>query len=327
MAAYQVVITDLDHPTHRYEEDVLTAAGARLRLEQCRTEAEVAARCADADALLVQYAPISHTALAGLPRCRVVVRYGVGYDTLEVPALTAAGVWACNVPDYSTDEVSTLAITLLLALNRRVVPLANAVAAGGWDCTLAGPINRLAGQTLGVVGFGRIGSAAARKARGLGLRVLAHDPYISEQTMREAGVAPATLPDLLGASDYVSLHALLNAETRHLIDAAALGQMRPTASLINTARGGLVDEAALLAALRAGRLVGAALDVLEQEPPAADHPLLHLPNCLVLPHSAWYSEASFVELKTKAAQEIVRVFQGLAPRYALNPELRPRPAR
>ncbi|HEV7215966.1 MAG TPA: C-terminal binding protein [Chloroflexota bacterium] len=325
---YQVVITDCDHGSIAQEEQTLTAAGARVRLEQCRTEREVAERCGDADALLVQYAPISRQALAGLPRCRVVVRYGVGYDTLDLPALTAAGLWACNVPDYSIDEVSTQAIALLLALNRQLPRLGTATAAGVWDFSLGRPAHRLLGQTLGLIGFGRIGRATGRKALGLGLRLLATDPAVADADVRQAGAEPATLEHLLAASDAISLHLPLTAATRHLLGPRELASMRPTAYLVNTARGGLIDEQALYAALVGGALAGAALDVLEQEPPAPDYPLLRLPNCLVTPHSGWYSEESFAELKTKAAEEAVRVLRGERPRYALNtPAGRPQPDR
>jgi D-3-phosphoglycerate dehydrogenase len=325
---FQVVITDCDHGSIAQEEQTLTAAGIGVRLEQCRTEQEVAERCGDADALLVQYAPISRQALSGLPRCRVVVRYGVGYDTLDLPALSAAGVWACNVPDYSIDEVSTQAIALLLALNRQLPRLGAATAAGVWDFSLGRPAHRLLGQTMGLIGFGRIGRATGRKALGLGLRLLATDPALSDADVRRAGAEPATLEHLLAASDYISLHLPLTAATRHLLGGPELARMRPSAYLINTARGGLIDEQALYAALAGGALAGAALDVLEQEPPPPDYPLLRLPNCLVTPHSAWYSEESFAELKTKAAEEALRVLRGERPRYALNtPAGRPPGAR
>ena len=319
---YQVVITDCDHGSISQEEQTLTAGGARVRLEQCRTERDVAERCSDADALLVQYAPISRLAIAGLPRCRVVVRYGVGYDTLDVPALTEAGVWACNVPDYSIDEVSTQAIALLLALNRQLPRLGAATAAGVWDFSLVRPVHRLRGQTVGLVGFGRIGRATGQKALGLGLRLLATDAALTTADIRQAGAEPATLDHLLAASDYVSLHLPLTASTRHLLGPRELARMRSTAYLINTARGGLIDEQALYAALTSGALAGAALDVLEQEPPL-DSPLLQLSNCLVTPHSAWYSEESFAELKTTTAEEALRALRGERPHHALNtPALR-----
>jgi len=317
MSRFQVVVTDSDHPTHRYEERVLGAIGAALRIEQCRTEECVRDRCGDADALLVQYAPVGAVAIAGLPRCRVVVRYGVGYDSLDVPALAQAGVWACNVPDYGTEEVSTQALALVLALNRKLTRLHEATSSGRWDLTDARPIHRLWGQTLGLVGFGRNGRAVAGKASAFGLRLLAYDPLLPAEQIATAGAQPASFAEILESSDIVSLHLPLTPATRHLINAEALAQMRPSALLINTSRGGLVDETALWAALATGRLAGAGLDVLEQEPPPIDHPLLHTDNCIVLPHTAWYSEESFADLKTKAAEEVARVLTGQPPRHPL----------
>ncbi len=322
MSRFQVVITDLDQLSHDYEMRVLTAAGADLRLEQCRTEADVAARCGDADGLLVQYAPIGKTALAGLPRCRVVVRYGVGYEQFDLDALTEHGVWACNVPDYGTEEVATQTIALMLDLNRQVTKLANSTARGSWDAMLARPLRRLRGQTLGIIGLGRNGGAVARKVRGLELRVLAYDPHKPQERFAAVSAEAVGFEELLGMSDYVSLHVPLNAETRNMIGARALVRMRPTAYLINTSRGGVVDEHALAEALTGGKLAGAGLDVLRDEPPPSGHPLVGFPNCLVLPHSAWYSEESFVDLKTKAAEEVARVLRGEEPSHPLNPAVR-----
>jgi D-3-phosphoglycerate dehydrogenase len=317
----RAVVTDYDFPTLEPERRVLEAAGIELVPTQSRSESELIENCRTADALLVEYAHLTRPVVAALERCRVIVRYGVGYDNLDVAAATEHGIWACNVPDYSIDEVSDHALALLLALARKVVTLNHAVHAGRWDVALGKPIFRLQEQTVGVVGFGRIGATFGHKVAALGCRVLAHDPLLSPEQIAERGAQAVDLEALLRESDFVSVHAPLTAETRHLIGESTLRRMKPTAYLINTARGPLVDTYALAEALQAGLIAGAALDVLEQEPIPPDHPLIGLANCLLTPHAAYYSEQSFVDLKTLAAQEVVRVLQGGEPKNPLNPEV------
>jgi D-3-phosphoglycerate dehydrogenase len=246
------------------------------------------------------------------------VRYGVGYDTVDVAAATRRGIYVCNVPDYGTDEVSDHAITLLLAISRKLLILARGVQEGVWSVEPAKPVGRLRGRTLGIVGLGRIGAMTAAKAQAFGIRVIAHDPLRPMHEFAERNVGRATLDELLQASDYVSLHAPLSDETRHLIDERALGLMKPTAFLVNTARGGLVDGAALARALRSGRIAGAALDVTEQEPIPRESPLLGLENCLLTPHAAWYSDESAAALQRLAGEEAARLVRGEAPRCPVN---------
>jgi D-3-phosphoglycerate dehydrogenase len=260
----RVFLTDYDFPTLEPERKVLDAAGIELVPTQSRGEAELVENCRRADALLVEYAAVTGVVIAALERCRVIVRYGVGFDNLDVAAATARGIWACNVPDYAVEEVSDHALALLLALARKVVLLNGAVQAGRWDVHEAKPIFRLQEQTVGVLGFGRIGAALGRKVSALGCRVLAHDPYLDPARIAERGARAVELETLLGESDYVSVHAVLTPETRHLINESTLRTMKPTAFLINTSRGGLVDAAALARAIREGWIAGAALDVLEQ---------------------------------------------------------------
>lgn len=316
-ARASVFVTDCDHPSVAIERRVVEAAGLGLEVRQCRTAAEVASACRDAAGLIVQYAPITRAVLAALPRCRVVVRYGVGTDTVDIDAATDLGVAVCNVPDYGVEEVSDHALALLLALGRGIVTLDRAVRAGDWSLATVPGVRRLRGRVLGLVGLGRIGRAVARKALALGLEVIAHDPAAAPPPR---GVTPVGLDELLARSDFVSLHAPLLPATRHLFDDAAFGRMKPGAFLINTARGGLVDTDALTRALAEGRLAGAGIDVLEQEPIAPGHPLLEQPNCLLTPHAGWFSQDAFAELKTKAAEEAVAVVTGASPRYCLNPE-------
>ena len=322
----RAVVTDYDFPTLEPERRVLEAAGIDLVATQSTTETELIENCREADALLVEYARISKPVIEALQRCRVLGRYGVGYDNVDVEAATARGIWACNVPDYSIEEVSDHALALLLALARKIVLLNDAVHAGHWDANLARPVFRLQEQTVGVLGFGRIGAALGRKVAAIGCRVLVHDAYLTTDQIAERGGEPANLETLLRESDYLSIHAPLTPETRHVVDERALRMMKPTAFVINTSRGPLVDAEAVARALREGWIAGAALDVLEQEPIPADHPLLGLPNCLLTPHAAYYSEQSFVDLKTRAAEEVVRVLRSGEPRNPLNPDVGQRAA-
>jgi D-3-phosphoglycerate dehydrogenase len=313
-----VVITDCDHPDVDPERAVFADAGVEVRLEHCASAEDVIGVARDADALIVQYAPVGDEVLHALERCRGVVRYGVGVDTIDVEAATRRGVWVVNVPDYGTEEVSDHAVALLLCLLRGVVRLDRSVRDGGWDESAARPLHRLSTRTVGVVGCGRIGAAFARKVRGLGLAVQAHDPTGVPGELREAGVEEAALEELLGACDAVSLHLPLEPDTQHLIDAPALERMRRGAYLINTSRGGLVDSTALLSALEAGEIAGAALDVLESEPPEPGDALVNHERVIVTPHAAWYSEESSETLKSEVAREAIRIITGERPRSPVN---------
>ena len=315
-----VVITDCDHGDVDPERAVLDGHDVELRVLACRTPEEVAAQAGGADVLINQYVPITAAVLDALPRCRLVVRYGVGVDNVDLQAATERGVWVANVPDYGRDEVADH--TLALAMLRGVVALDRSVRDGTWDLDPARPLRRLATLTWGVVGCGAIGTAVARRAAGLGMRVLGYDlPTVRS----EAPIERVPLEELLEGADLVSLHAALTPDTHHLVGAAALARMRPTAHLVNTARGGLVEEAALLAALDAGALAGAALDVLEHEPPdELGWKLARHPRVVATPHAAWYSEEAFHTLKSEVAREALRVLGGGAPRSPVNtPAARP----
>ena len=302
-SAGTILITDCDHPTTDIERTIVEAAGFRLEVAQCRTAADVIAvgTASAAVGLIVQYAPITGDVLRALPACRVVGRYGVGLDTIDLATAAELGIRVVNVPDYCTDEVADHALGLILALTRGIVPLDRGVQAGTWDFRLAGRVRRASSQRLGVIGLGRIGSALARRALALGYDVVGTDP----RGARDSGVPIVPLDELLATSDVVSIHAPLDSTTRHLIDARTLALMRPTAIVVNTSRGGLVDHDALVDALRAGTLAGAALDVLEREPIPADDPLIGMPNVVLSPHAAFYSEESLVEMKQKVSRRVL----------------------
>jgi D-3-phosphoglycerate dehydrogenase / 2-oxoglutarate reductase len=296
-----VVITDCDHPDVEIERRIFADARIEVHQASCRTEDDVLAAGTGAAALLVQYAPVSARVLAGLPALRVVGRYGTGLDPIDLPAAAARGIGVVCVPDYSIQEVSDHAIALALALCRQVVAYSNAVRAGRWDLRAGGRVRRLSTMRFGVIGLGRIGQAVARKAAALGFDVVGYD-VVQPQ---DPGAPLVSLEELLGTSDVVSLHLPLSAQTRHLIDASRLALMRPSAVLVNTSRGGVVDQAALGAAIARGRLAGAALDVLDPEPPGRADPLVLSDRVIITPHVAFYSEESLAELKRRAAEGIV----------------------
>jgi len=275
-----------------------------------------------ADALMITLQKVTADVIAAMPNCKFIARLGVGLDNIDLPAATKRRIWVANVPDYGVDEVSLHAITLLLSQLRGIPRLVNDTSEGLWDSSVVRPIRRLTGQTLGILGFGRIGRSLAQKASGFGLKILAYDPYLDAAAIQAAGAQSADLDTILRESDFISLHLPLTDETKHLINAKTLATMKPTAYLVNTARGGLIDEAALLAAVQAGQLRGAALDVLSSEPPARDNAALQAilkePRILVTPHVAWYSEEAMIDMRRRAAEDVVRVLQGEKPRTPVN---------
>jgi D-3-phosphoglycerate dehydrogenase len=296
----RIVITDCDHPTIEIERAIFARAGYELKLAECHTPQEVIAAGTGAVALLTQYAPITEAVLAALPSVRVLGVYGASLDNIELPAAERRGLRIVNVPDYGVDEVADHTVGLILALTRGIVALDRAVHTGTWDFRSGGELRRGSGQQVGIIGLGRIGSAVARRALALRFRVVAADP----RRPAAEDVQLVELGELLATSDVVSVTTRLDPSTRHLLDTAALACMKPGAYLVNTSRGGLIDQVALVEALRSGHLGGAALDVLEREPIAADDPLLSLPNVVLTPHAAFYSRESIVEMKRRAAEAV-----------------------
>ncbi len=315
-----VVITDCDHGTIAPEEGVLRAAGVEFRLHQGKSEDEVIANAAGADALIIQYGRLTGRALDALPTVRVLVRYGVGVDTLDIPAASARGVVVSNVPDYCMEEVSDHALALALSCWRRLAFYDRRIRQGTWNAVEVKSMMRLRGRVMGVIGLGRIGALLARKAAGVGMAVWGYDPYIPAPP----GVRGVSLDELLAGADIVSIHTPLTPETRHLIDEKALRRMKPTAFLVNTARGGIVDTAALTRAVQEGWIAGAGIDTLEEEPPTG-LPLLALPNVTLAPHAAWYSQDAMVDLKRKTAEAAVAVLRAERPASVVNPEVDERP--
>lgn len=312
----KVVITDYYYESIHQEAAVMAEMGAELLDYHCQTEDEVIAVASDCDALICQFAPITRRVIESLTRCRVIVRYAIGVDNIDVAAAEEHGIYVCNVPDYGIDEVSNHAIALLLDCAKKLTYLAGQVKQGNCSYTIVKPLFRMEGKTLGLMGFGRIPRLVAKKVAGFGVHIIAYDPMMNEEQARELGVTPVSFDQLLRESDYLSVHCPLTADTHHLFNEAAFRAMKPTAIFINTARGGVVKEEDLIRALEQGEIAMAGIDVTETEPIPVGHPLLKLDNAVVTPHAAWYSEEAVQSLQLKAAQEAARVLMGQPP---LNP--------
>jgi D-3-phosphoglycerate dehydrogenase len=321
MSEKTVLVTDYTWPSTAPEAAVLAEAGARLLLAQTGSEDELLSLVGEADAILTCFAQVPASVVRAGARLQVIGRYGIGVDNIAVAEATRLGIPVTNVPAYCLDEVAEHALALLFACARSVCRYDAAVRTGNWALQTGMPLFRLRGRTLGIIGFGKIGQTLAAKARGLGLRVVAHDPSAPEAEISGQQCEPLALEALLAQADYVSLHVPLTASTRHLMNAERLRRMKPTAYLVNTSRGGVIDQAALVQALREGWIAGAGLDVFEPERLPADHPLLALPNLVATPHIAFYSEESVLELEVKAARNVVAILTGKRPEAVVNPEV------
>ncbi len=301
------------------ERDLLDAAGVALMTSICASEEEAAAALRDADAGLVHTSPITEVILDAASKCRALILGGVGHEHVDVELAAERGIAVANVPDYCVEEVSDHALALVLALARGLIPLHASSRRGEWDHQGGGRLTRLRGCRLGLYGFGRIARRLAEKARGVGLAVMAFDPYVDRSEMEEASVMPAeSLARLLGSSDFVSLHTHQTPETENVINADSIRLMKPGARLVNVSRGALIDEGALYEALRSGHLAGAALDVMATEPFDMRSPILGLDNVVVTPHAAWYSEQSGRELSKKMAGAAIQALRGELPDHTIN---------
>jgi D-3-phosphoglycerate dehydrogenase / 2-oxoglutarate reductase len=315
MARFMIAVTDSPFPSLDPAKAALARLDFELRMAKSASADDILAVARDADAVLVTYAKLPGELLRQLTRCKAIGRFGLGVDNIDIPAAAALGISVNYVPDYCMHEVSDHAMALLLSLVRKV-PLSNKlVQSGRWEVPPIVPIHRLGGQVLGLVGFGNIPRALAPKAKAFGLRVVAHDPYAPADVLANAGVEGVGFDQLLAMSDFVSIHAPLLPATRGLFNAEVFAKMKPGAFLINTARGPLVDEDALVAALDSGRLGGAALDVVTTEPMAKESKLLGRDNVILTPHTAFYSVEALEELQTKCATDVARVLSGEKPIY------------
>lgn len=319
---WKAVSTDPHLFPPREERDLLAAVGCDLVEVVCKGEAETIAACRDAHAILNTAAKLNARVLAELDEALVICRYGVGLDTVDIPAATARGIIVANVPDFCFDQVADTAMSLILSVPRKVHLLNAQIRRGIWNKDLARPIHNFRGATLGIFAFGNIARNLCRKAAAFGLTIIASDPYLDPGSVRDYPVTLVDFDTLLRESDFLSVHAPLTDETRHRFDEAAFRRMKPTAYFFNLGRGPIHDQAALTRALREGWIAGAGLDVLEREPPDPDDPILTLDNAVFTPHYASYSEESYRELQRKTGQNAAAVLRGEFPRYLANPEVR-----
>jgi D-3-phosphoglycerate dehydrogenase len=319
MKAFKVMVTDDRFGTYAEEESVLREIGATLEIHNLASEEEALAVLPEADGILVNLFHLTARIIASLARCRVISRYGVGYDNVDVEAATRLGIWVARVPDYCYQDVSDHALALLLGCVRKVAYKDRMVREGKWNLHKDQPCHRIEGRTLGLLGYGAIARLLHRKVAGLGLaRVLACDPYVDPALIAEAGGTAVDFATLLRESDFISVHVPLSPETRGLIGEKEIGLMKPSAILVNTSRGPILDEKAIADALRSGRIAAAGLDVFETEPLEPASPLRMLENAALSDHAGWYSEESMAELKTKAARNVAAVLAGGKPLYPVN---------
>ena len=317
-ARFRVLITDRAWSDVSIERDILARIEGEVVEPDSADEAALIAAATDIDAIATNWAKVTVAVIQSSGRCRTVARFGIGIDNIDVSAATALGIPVTNCPDYCVSEVSDHALGLLLACARRIGFFHQRTKSGEYQLSAAPPIQRIAGQTLGLVGLGHIARALVPKARSLGLNVIAHSASSHDY---DTGVRMVTFDELLALSDYVSLHAPLNDSTRGLFGREAFARMKPTAYLINTSRGGLVDEAALWEALQQNRVAGAALDVFQPEPPDLSGPLFRDERVIATPHAAFVSEQSVRQMRTQAMEQIVAVLSGQRPNNVINPQI------
>ncbi len=304
---FQVVITDCDHGSIEEEKEEFGRIGAELILAQVQEEKDLIRACREADGLLNQYALLTRRVLENLPKCKVVSRYGVGVDSVDLRAATDLGIIVANVPDYCIDEVANQTLSMIFALIRKTPFFDKKVKSGHWDFRLGIPIYRTKGKTLGLIGCGKIGLEVAKRLSVFGVQVIAFDPYLEKAP---EGIELKDFDTVLKESNFISIHCPLNDSTRHLIGELAFGKMEKKPLVINTSRGPIIDEKALIQALEKDLIAGAGLDVLEKEPPDSKNPLLMMENVILSPHIGFYSEESISELKRRTAKNVSDVLIG-----------------
>lgn len=317
-----VVILHNDFDNFEWEKRELASIGARILIGNFHSEDEIIAQSGEADALMVTYCPITEKVIENLGHCKVIVRYGIGVDNINIAAATRRCIPVVNVPDYGIENVADHSMALLLTAARKIVNLNEVIKQGKWDYKASRPMYQLQGKKLGIFGFGRIGRLVAKRAGGFGLEIQAYDPFVTPAAAAELGVGMVDFSTLVKTSDFISLHAPANETNYHKFDLEVFKSMKKNAIFINTSRGQLVDEAALFTALQQGYISGAGLDVTETEPLPSGSPLTRLSNIVITPHAAWYTEESQQRLQTKAAREVVRVLTGHMPLNLVNTELK-----
>lgn len=314
----KVVITDYQYEDVNSERSIIETAGHELLTYQLKEPEELYSVIKDADAIITQYADINAQVIEQMENCKIIIRYGIGYNNIDSEAAGRKGIFVCNVPDYCIEEVSDQASAMILALGKKLPILTKALKNGDWGYSSVVPLFRFSHCTLGLIGFGRIPQMLAAKMQAFGMKIIAYDPYLDEESASKMNVRKTDLEELLRTSDFVSIHCPLTEETHHLVDKEELQQMKSTAFIINTARGGIINEQALIEALSEKLIAGAGLDVYESEPVEQTNPLLQMDNVIATPHSAWYSETAINSLQRKVAEEVVNVLSGHDPFNCVN---------
>jgi D-3-phosphoglycerate dehydrogenase len=306
----------------------IALAKANLTVERvdAATEGEVVAAAKDTDIILTRYAQMSRSVVEKLPKLQAIIRYGIGYDTIDVDAATDNKVIVVNVPDFCYEEVSNHALGMLLMLTRKLMLQSNTLKKDGWKpaYSLITPMGSVTGQTLGIIGCGHIGRIVARKAQCFGMNVIGYDPHVDTKLTDEAGIKLKSLPEVMKESDYISCNPLLWNETFHIVGEKEFKMMKPTGFIVNTSRGPVIDQLALVKALKEKWIAGAGIDVFEKEPIAPDDPLLKMDNVILTPHTAFYSDASDIRVRTSVAQEAVRIALGHLPKNIVNKGVKPK---
>jgi len=315
---FKVVVTDFDFPDIDIEKNIFSDLDCEIITPQPGDESKLIDACCDADGLLVQYAQITEKVINSMTKCKVISRVGVGVDTIDIKAARAKGIDVCNVPDYCTDEVADQALALIFSLGRKITQFSNAVKTGIWNVMAEKPIFNFKRQSLGLIGFGRIPQNLALKAKNLFKEILVFDPFISQEMADKYGVRISTFYDILRTCDFISIHCPSNESTNHMFSLREFQLMKPTAFLINTSRGAIVNTDDLYQALDSGLIAGAGLDVLEKEPADAKFKLFRFDNVLITPHAGFYSETAIEDLHNKWALNVYRVLKGEKPLNVVN---------
>ena len=322
---WKILITDYAWDSIEPERQVLAKIGAELIVAEAGDEAELLPLAPTADGILTCWNPVREPVIAAAKKCQVIARYGIGLDNIDVDTATAHGIIVTNVPAYCLDEVSDHAMGLLLACARKIPRFDRAVRSDVWDQNIGPEMHRIRGKILGIVGFGQIGQAIIPKAQAFGLRIKVCSPRTDPERIQQHGAQKISFHELLTTSDFITIHAPLTSETQCMFSDAEFRAMKPTAFLINTARGGIVDTSALTAALRNGDIAGAGLDVLETEPPDQNEKLLTLDNVVITPHAAFVSKDAILELEVTATTCVAQVLTGHLPESVVNPSVLAQP--